>query len=119
MTFRIKIKISIPTIIPIVSPIINLDTRIKSRFSLFKYEKYKELKKEFWNNVFVPGKDTELNPELEKAGRVADLIELGDLMIRDAADRKESCGAHFREEYQTDEGEALRNDDKYSYVSGI
>ena len=64
----------------------------------------KDLKKEFWNNVFVPGKDTELNPELEKAGRVADFIELGELMIHDALDRNESCGGHFREEYQTSEG---------------
>tara|TARA_B100000214_G_scaffold360038_1_gene322063 strand:- start:2341 stop:4527 length:2187 start_codon:yes stop_codon:yes gene_type:complete len=77
----------------------------------------KALKTSFWSDVKVPGNDNSINLELEKAGRVADLIELGDLMIRDAADRKESCGAHFREEYQTDEGEALRNDDKYSYVS--
>ena len=77
----------------------------------------KELKKEFWNNVFVPGKDTELNPELEKAGRVADFIELGELMIHDALDRNESCGGHFREEYQTSEGEALRDDDNYTFVS--
>ena len=77
----------------------------------------KELKKEFWNNVFVPGKDTELNPELEKAGRVADFIELGELMIHDALDRNESCGGHFREEYQTPEGEALRDDDNYTFVS--
>ena len=76
-----------------------------------------ELKKEFWNNVFVPGKDTELNPELEKAGRVADFIELGELMIHDALDRNESCGGHFREEYQTSEGEALRDDDNYTFVS--
>ena len=77
----------------------------------------KELKKEFWDNVFVPGKDTELNPELEKAGRVADFIELGELMIHDALDRNESCGGHFREEYQTSEGEALRDDDNYTFVS--
>ena len=65
----------------------------------------------------VPGKSDTINSELEKAWRVADFIELGEIMIRDAADRKESCGAHFREEYQTDDGEALRNDDEYSYVS--
>ena len=59
----------------------------------------------------------QLNPELEKAGRVADFIELGELMIYDALDREESCGGHFREEYQTKEGEALRNDDEYAFVS--
>ena len=64
-----------------------------------------------------PGKDTELNPELEKAGRVADFIELGELMIYDALDREESCGGHFREEYQTSEGEALRDDKNYTFVS--
>ena len=64
-----------------------------------------------------PGKDNELNPELEKAGRVADFIELGELMIYDALDRNESCGGHFREEYQTSEGEALRDDDNYTFVS--
>jgi succinate dehydrogenase / fumarate reductase flavoprotein subunit len=68
-----------------------------------------ELREEFWNDVFVPGKAGDFNPELEKAGRVADFIELGDLMVRDALDRNESCGGHFREEYQVD-GEALRDD---------
>ena len=76
-----------------------------------------DLKKSFWSDVKVPGKSDTINSELEKAWRVADFIELGEIMIRDAADRKESCGAHFREEYQTDDGEALRNDDEYSYVS--
>jgi len=80
-------------------------------------EQIQLLKKDFWNNVFVPGKDAELNLELEKAGRVADFIELGELMIRDALDRNESCGGHFREEYQTPEGEALRDDDNYTFVS--
>jgi len=75
------------------------------------------LKKSFWANVKVPGNDSSINLELEKAWRVADFIELGDLMIRDASDRKESCGAHFREEHQTKDGEALRNDENYSYVS--
>jgi succinate dehydrogenase / fumarate reductase, flavoprotein subunit len=75
------------------------------------------LKKEFWENVRVPGAADEFNPELEKAGRVADFIELGELMCRDALDRNESCGGHFREEYQTEEGEALRDDQHYSYVS--
>ena len=77
----------------------------------------KELKNTFWSDVKVPGKNNTLNSELEKADRVADFIELGDLMIRDALDRNESCGAHFREEYQTDDGEALRDDKNFSYVS--
>jgi succinate dehydrogenase / fumarate reductase flavoprotein subunit len=77
----------------------------------------KELKNSFWSDVFVPGSDNELNTELEKAGRVADFIELGELMIYDALDRNESCGGHFREEYQTKEGEALRDDENYTFVS--
>ena len=77
----------------------------------------KDLKKDFWQDIFVPGSDNELNPELEKAGRVADFIELGELMIYDALDREESCGGHFREEHQTPEGEALRDDEKYTFVS--
>ena len=77
----------------------------------------KELKNTFWSDVKVPGKRDTLNAELEKADRVADFIELGDLMIRDALDRNESCGAHFREEYQTDDGEAMRDDKNFSYVS--
>lgn len=76
-----------------------------------------ELKEEFWNDVFLPGSPNEYNPELEKAWRVADFIELGELMIIDALDRNESCGGHFREEYQTEEGEALRNDKDYTYVA--
>ena len=77
----------------------------------------KDLKSDFWSNVFVPGSDSELNLELEKAGRVADFIELGELMIYDALDREESCGGHFREEHQTPEGEALRDDENYTFVS--
>ena len=77
----------------------------------------KDLKKDFWQNIFVPGSDNELNPELEKAGRVADFIELGELMIYDALDREESCGGHFREEHQTPEGEALRDDENFTFVS--
>lgn len=77
----------------------------------------KDLKEDFWQNIFVPGSDNELNPELEKAGRVADFIELGELMIYDALDREESCGGHFREEHQTPEGEALRDDENYTFVS--
>ena len=77
----------------------------------------KDLKNSFWSDVFVPGSDNELNTELEKAGRVADFIELGELMIYDALDRNESCGGHFREEYQTEEGEAFRDDENYTFVS--
>lgn len=76
-----------------------------------------QLKKEFWSDVRVPGSADEFNPELEKAGRVADFIELGELMCYDALDRNESCGGHFREEYQTEEGEALRDDENYAYVA--
>ncbi len=76
-----------------------------------------KIKAEFWSNVRVPGDLNEFNPELEKAGRVADFIELGELMCKDALDRNESCGGHFREEYQTEEGEALRDDEKYNYVA--
>jgi succinate dehydrogenase / fumarate reductase flavoprotein subunit len=77
----------------------------------------KLLRAEFWNDILVPGSVDEINSELEKAGRVADYIELGFLMAHDALDREESCGAHFRSEYQTDEGEAMRNDENFSYVS--
>ncbi len=77
----------------------------------------KALRTEFWNNVMVPGTVDEFNVELEKAGRVADFIELGELMCKDALDRNESCGGHFREESQTEEGEAERNDEIYSYVA--
>jgi len=77
----------------------------------------KELKDEFWKNVKVPGTTSELNQELEKAVRVADFFDLSQLMIRDALNRKESCGAHYREEYQTEGGEAKRNDQDYMYVS--
>ncbi|MFN8348504.1 MAG: fumarate reductase/succinate dehydrogenase flavoprotein subunit [Spirosomataceae bacterium] len=75
------------------------------------------LKKEFWSDVKVMGEADELNPELDKAGRVADFIELGELMCRDALNRNESCGGHFREEYQTEEGEAMRDDENYMFVS--
>ncbi len=75
-----------------------------------------KLKEEFWNNVRVPGAANEINPELEKAGRVADFIELGELMCRDALERDESCGGHFREEHQAD-GEAVRNDEKFCHVA--
>jgi succinate dehydrogenase / fumarate reductase, flavoprotein subunit len=80
-------------------------------------EEIRALRKEFWSNVRIPGEINEFNPELDKAGRVADFIELGELMCMDALDRNESCGGHFREEYQTEDGEAMRQDDKYMYVS--
>ena len=75
------------------------------------------LRAEFWKDVKIPGELNEINPELEKAGRVADYLELGELMANDALDRPESCGGHFREEYQTPEGEALRDDVNLMYVS--
>jgi succinate dehydrogenase / fumarate reductase, flavoprotein subunit len=75
------------------------------------------LKKEFWSDVRIMGDMDEFNPELDKAGRVADFIELGELMCLDALTRNESCGGHFREEYQTEEGEALRDDENYMFVS--
>ncbi len=80
-------------------------------------EDLKALHKEFWSDLRVTGRADSLNPELERAGRVADFLELGELIVRDALDREESCGAHFREEHQTEDGEALRNDDDYCYVS--
>jgi succinate dehydrogenase / fumarate reductase, flavoprotein subunit len=76
----------------------------------------KQIRKEFWSDVNVPGGVDEMNPELDKAGRVADFIELGELMVIDALNRNESCGGHFRTEYQ-DEGEAKRNDNDYAYVA--
>jgi len=76
-----------------------------------------ELRKEFWKDVRVPGKANDYNPELEKAGYVADYLELGELLALDALNRNESAGGHFREEYQTPEGEALRDDENYAYVA--
>jgi len=80
-------------------------------------EMIRGLQQEFWQDLNVPGTADELNMELEKAGRVADYFELTQLLITDALNRKESCGAHFREEYQTPDGEALRNDQEYAYVA--
>ena len=80
-------------------------------------EDIKALRNEFWKDVRVPAEANEYNPELEKAGRVADFLELGELMCIDALQRNESCGGHFREEYQTPEGEALRDDENFAYVS--
>jgi succinate dehydrogenase / fumarate reductase, flavoprotein subunit len=79
-------------------------------------EKIQGIKKEFWSNVRIPGDAEGMNVELEKANRLADFIEIGELMARDALHREESCGGHFREEFQTEDGEALRQDDKFSYV---
>jgi succinate dehydrogenase / fumarate reductase flavoprotein subunit len=76
-----------------------------------------ELRDEFWSDLYVPGTGEELNQELERAGRVADFLELAELMCIDALDREESCGAHFRIEHQTPDGEALRHDDRFAYVA--
>ncbi|HEY0059005.1 MAG TPA: FAD-binding protein, partial [Flavisolibacter sp.] len=76
-----------------------------------------QLKKEFWSDIRIPGAVNDFNPELDKAGRVADFIELGELMCHDALQREESCGGHFREEHQTEEGEALRDDNGFMYVA--
>lgn len=80
-------------------------------------QEVRALKEEFWSDVRIPGEINSMNPELDKAGRVADFIELGELMCIDALQRNESCGGHFREEYQTPEGEALRDDEGFMYVS--
>jgi succinate dehydrogenase / fumarate reductase flavoprotein subunit len=80
-------------------------------------QEVRALKEEFWSDVRIPGEINNMNPELDKAGRVADFIELGELMCIDALERNESCGGHFREEFQTPDGEALRDDDNYMYVS--
>jgi len=80
-------------------------------------ERIPELREEFWQNVNVPGSDVELNQALEKAGRVADFLELGELLCRDALHREESCGGHFREEHQTEDGEAQRDDEHFAYVA--
>jgi succinate dehydrogenase / fumarate reductase flavoprotein subunit len=79
--------------------------------------KIRELREEFWRNVDVLGSDKELNQALEHAGRVADFLELAELMCIDALHRNESCGGHFREEYQTPDGEAMRDDEHYSYAA--
>ncbi|HAI75473.1 MAG TPA: fumarate reductase/succinate dehydrogenase flavoprotein subunit, partial [Microscillaceae bacterium] len=80
-------------------------------------ERVRELRAEFWKNVKVTGTNEEFNQTLEKAGRVADFLELGELMIVDALNRNESCGGHFREEFQTEDGEAKRDDENYAYVA--
>jgi succinate dehydrogenase / fumarate reductase flavoprotein subunit len=80
-------------------------------------QKIPDLREEFWNNVIVPGENEALNQSLEKAGRVADFLEFAEVMCIDALERNESCGAHFREEYQTPEGEPLRDDLHYCYTA--
>jgi len=80
-------------------------------------ERVPQLREEFWKNVNVLGGGEELNQALENAGRVADFLEFGELMCLDALHRNESCGGHFREEYQTADGEARRNDEAFSYVA--
>ena len=77
----------------------------------------KELREDFYKNVSVPGSSSEFNEQLAKAGRVADFLELGELFAKDALERTESCGGHFREESQTPEGEALRDDKNFSFSS--
>jgi succinate dehydrogenase / fumarate reductase flavoprotein subunit len=76
-----------------------------------------KLRDEFWHDVTVPGEKNNLNPMLDYAGRVADYMEFGELLALDALHRNESCGGHFREEFQTPDGEALRDDANYSYVA--
>jgi succinate dehydrogenase flavoprotein subunit len=80
-------------------------------------ERIPEIRREFWEDVNVPGGADELNQALEYAGRVADFLEFAELLAYDALYREESCGGHFREEFQTEDGEALRNDDKFAYVA--
>jgi succinate dehydrogenase / fumarate reductase flavoprotein subunit len=80
-------------------------------------EKIPEIRAEFWKNVKVPGESNDLNQSLEMAGRIGDFMELAELMCIDALQRAESCGGHFREESQTEEGEALRDDENFAYVS--
>jgi succinate dehydrogenase / fumarate reductase flavoprotein subunit len=75
------------------------------------------LREEFWKDVRVPGSADNFNPEIERAGRVADFLELAELLVRDALHREESCGGHFREEYHTEEGEAKRDDERFAYVA--
>ncbi|TDL99314.1 MAG: hypothetical protein C4K58_08595 [Flavobacteriaceae bacterium] len=80
-------------------------------------EEIRQIRKDFWENVRVPGTADSMNPELEKAGRVADFLELGELFARDALAREESCGGHFREDHATEDGEAARDDANFAHVS--
>lgn len=88
------------------------EERLKKGLSLVP-----DIKKEFWTDLFIPGDMNEFNPELEKASRLIDFIELGELIMKDALQRRESCGGHFREEMQTEEGEAKRDDENFAFVS--
>jgi succinate dehydrogenase / fumarate reductase flavoprotein subunit len=83
----------------------------------FAIDAIAKLRQEFWQNLKVPGSGDTMNKNLEFAGRVADYMELGELMARDALQREESCGGHFREEYQTEEGEAQRDDENFGFVA--
>jgi succinate dehydrogenase / fumarate reductase flavoprotein subunit len=76
-----------------------------------------QLREQFWKDVRIPGSAEDFNQEVEKAQRVADFLELGELVVEDALHREESCGGHFREEHQTDENEAKRDDERFSYVA--
>jgi succinate dehydrogenase / fumarate reductase flavoprotein subunit len=76
-----------------------------------------QIREEFWKNLRIPGVGDEVNQSLELAGRVADFLEIGELMCLDALERRESCGGHFREEWQTEEGEALRDDENFCHVA--
>src|SRR3990167_4488236 len=80
-------------------------------------QKIPAIREEFWKNVKVSGSNEELNQSLEKAGRVADFLEFGELLVRDALERRESCGGHFRVEHQTEEGEARRDDQNFCHVA--
>ena len=80
-------------------------------------EQIPQLREEFWSNLSVTGEEANVNIELERAGRVADFIDFGELLCRDALDRDESCGGHFRVEHQTQEGEAKRDDENFAHVS--
>jgi succinate dehydrogenase / fumarate reductase flavoprotein subunit len=80
-------------------------------------EELPKIRKKFWDSVYLPGTNKEINQSLERAGRVADFLEFGEIMIRDALAREESCGCHLREESQTEENEAKRDDANYSHVS--
>ena len=84
---------------------------------LMAMQRIRELREEFWHSACVPGDGSHLNMALEKAGRVADFLELGELMCRDALTRDESCGCHFRDEHQTADGEAQRNDEDFAHVA--
>jgi len=77
----------------------------------------RELRKEFWENALVPGSGDDFNQSLERAGRVADFLEFGELLVKDALERRESCGGHFNEAFQTEENEAKRDDENFSHVS--